>query len=42
MVVGFVLFWPIGLFLLFWNITGRDVQELPQAIRSLWSRVDDA
>lgn len=42
MVVGFVLFWPVGLFLLFWNITGRGVQELPNAIRSLWSRVDDA
>jgi len=42
MVVGFVLFWPLGLFLLFWNITGKDVQELPNAIRGLWSRVDDA
>jgi len=42
MVVGFVLFWPVGLFLLFWIITGRGVQELPDAIRSLWSRVDDA
>ena len=41
MVVGFVLFWPVGLFVLFWIITGRDVQELPDAIRGLWSRVDD-
>ena len=41
MVVGFVLFWPIGLFLLFWIFTGRDVQEFPDAVRSLWSRVDD-
>lgn len=41
MVVGFVLFWPIGLFVLFWIITGRDVQDLPDAIRSLWSRVND-
>ena len=42
MVVGFVLFWPVGLFLLFWIITGRDVQHLPDAARGLWSRVDNA
>ena len=42
MVVGFVLFWPVGLFVLFWIITGRDVQELPDAIRNLWTRVDNA
>lgn len=42
MVVGFVLFWPIGLLLLFWIISGRGVQELPDAFRGLWSRVDDA
>ena len=42
MVVGFVLFWPVGLFVLFWIITGRDVQELPDAIRGLWSRINDA
>ena len=41
MVVGFVLFWPVGLFLLFWNITGRDVQELPNAVRRLWSSADN-
>ena len=41
MVLGFVLFWPVGLFLLFWIITGRDVQALPDAIRNLWSRVHD-
>jgi hypothetical protein len=33
MVVGFVLFWPVGLFLLFWNISGRDVRNLPNAIQ---------
>ena len=33
MVVGFVLFWPVGLFFLFWNITGRDVRDLPNAIQ---------
>jgi hypothetical protein len=25
MVIGFVLFWPIGLVLLYWNISGRDI-----------------
>lgn len=39
MVVGFVLFWPIGLILLYWNITGRDVCDLPPAIRGMWSKV---
>lgn len=38
MVVGFILFWPIGLILLYWNITGRDVRELPAAIRGMWSK----
>ncbi len=33
MVVGFVLFWPVGLFLLFWNISGREVRDLPNAIK---------
>jgi hypothetical protein len=42
MVVGFVLFWPIGLFVLFWILSGRGVQELPDAVRGLWSRVEDA
>ena len=41
MVVGFVLFWPVGLFLLFWIITGGDVKGLPDAVRGLWSRIDD-
>jgi len=33
MVVGFVLFWPVGLFLLFWNLSGRDVRDLPNTIQ---------
>lgn len=37
MVVGFVLFWPVGLFILYWIVTGRDVRELPQWIHQLWS-----
>ncbi len=39
MVLGFVLFWPIGLLILYWNITGRNVKDLPQAIRHQWSRM---
>lgn len=36
MIIGFVLFWPIGLFLLFWIMTGRDVLDLPAAIADKW------
>lgn len=36
MVLGFVFFWPVGLLLLFWILSGRDVRELPQAVRETW------
>ena len=36
MVVGFVFFWPVGLVVLFWIMSGRQVQELPGAIREQW------
>ena len=42
MVVGFVLFWPIGLFIALWIFAGRDVQELPGSIRRLWASVQGA
>ncbi len=38
MVLGFIFFWPVGLVILYWIIKGRRVQELPGAIRDLWSR----
>lgn len=38
MVFGFVLFWPIGLLVLFWICSGRSVQSLPEAIQRQWSR----
>ena len=41
MVVGFVVFWPIGLFVLFWICSGREVQDLPGAIRRQWSSFSD-
>ncbi len=37
MVLGFILFWPVGLFILFWILSGRNVQELPAAIKRKWS-----
>ena len=37
MVLGFILFWPIGLFILFWILSGRNVQELPATIKRKWS-----
>jgi hypothetical protein len=39
MVLGFVLFWPVGLVVLYWIMSGREVQELPGAIREQWSRM---
>lgn len=39
MVVGFVLFWPIGLFILYWIFTGRDARELPRWISQQWTKV---
>lgn len=39
MVVGFVIFWPIGLLILYWIIKGRSVKELPDGMRRQWSRM---
>ena len=39
MVVGFVFFWPVGLVVLYWIMTGRNVQELPGAVRDQWQRM---
>jgi hypothetical protein len=36
MVLGFVLFWPLGLAMLFWILSGRDVVDLPAVVRSKW------
>ncbi|MEM7260090.1 MAG: DUF2852 domain-containing protein [Pseudomonadota bacterium] len=33
MVVGFVFFWPLGLVILYWTLKGRNVKELPGAIK---------
>jgi hypothetical protein len=36
MVIGFIFFWPVGLVVLYWNISGRDVRDLPSAAQNLW------
>ena len=38
MVIGFVLFWPLGLFMLYWIFKGRDVTELGRHIGDKWNR----
>ena len=37
MVIGFVLFWPLGLLILYWNIKGRNVKDLPRAVQQKWT-----
>lgn len=39
MVLGFVFFGPLGLFILFWILTGRDVRDLPGAAKNLWHKL---
>ena len=41
MVLGFILFWPIGLFLLFWVSTGRHVGDLARAIKEKLARLTE-
>lgn len=41
MIVGFFVFWPVGLFVLFWILAGRDLGELPQWINRQWSRMTE-
>lgn len=36
MVLGFIIFWPIGMVMLFWILSGRDVVDLPGAVRQKW------
>lgn len=38
-VLGFVFFWPVGLALLVWVASGRDIRDLPEAARQLYARV---
>lgn len=36
MVLSFVFFWPAGLVVLFWILSGRNAKDLPEAIREKW------
>ena len=38
MVIGFVLFWPLGLFMLYWIFKGRDVMDLRRHLAEKWNR----
>lgn len=38
MVIGFIIFWPIGLIVLAWIMSGRDVRDLPAAIKARWEQ----
>lgn len=38
MVVGFVLFPPLGLIVLFWTLAGHPIQDLPSATRNKWQQ----
>jgi len=42
MIAGFVFFWPAGLLVLFWILSGRHVRELPQAMRTAWASLSGA
>lgn len=39
MVFGFILFWPVGMVVLFWILSGRNVKDLPNAIHSQWNAI---
>ena len=39
MVLGFVLFWPVGLVILFWILKGRNVKDLPAASKKQWKKM---
>lgn len=36
MVIGFVLFWPLGLFVLYWIFRGGSVTEIPGYLQDKW------
>ncbi len=38
MVIGFVLFWPIGLFILYWILKGRNVTDMRSHLAEKWHR----
>jgi len=41
LVVGFIVFGPLGLVILAWVLTGRDVRDLPDAVKHFCIRVKE-
>ena len=39
MVIGFIIFPPLGLAVLAWTITGHPIQDLPGWLKDKWNRV---
>lgn len=39
MVLGFILFWPLGLAVLAWSFTGHPIEELPGWLRDKWRQL---
>lgn len=37
MVMGFIIFPPLGLVVLFWTLSGRPIQDLPTTVRNKWN-----
>ena len=33
-----MFFWPVGLVVLFWILSGRNVRDLPGVVQSVWAR----
>lgn len=34
-----VIFWPVGLFILYWILKGRNVGDIPQGMKNKWSKM---
>jgi len=39
MVGSFIVFWPLGLFMVYWCCIGRDARELPGLMKGMFDRV---
>lgn len=39
MVLGFIVFAPLGLAILLWSVAGRPVEELPGWLRDMWRQL---
>ncbi len=39
MVIGFLVFWPLGLAVLAWSVSGRPVEDMPGWLRDKWRQL---